>query len=178
MLLSGTTTPDRPRRMRNLFHGERIGDRIAHVGHCLGDGMRGIAAVLRCLLRLVAVLMACGLSCLLAGCGPEAQVIEPGYESLPRCEVQSEIPVEELDQAMLHDCDAEGVRIRFPDDWGVVEVGPVGMTTSDSGSDKDGEVTTVNWGIEGVGVTFRDGDDRRIWGSTEAARRKQSAGTR
>lgn len=140
--------------------------------------MLGIAAASLGFPRLVAVLTACGLSCVLAGCGPEPQVIEPGYESLPRREVQSEIPVEELDQAVLHDCDAEGVKIRIPDDWGVVEVGPVGMTTSLSGSDKDGEVTTVNWGIEGVGVTFRDGDDRRIWGSTEAARRKQTAGTR
>ncbi|MDF2469044.1 MAG: hypothetical protein K0Q61_1416 [Rhodococcus erythropolis] len=140
--------------------------------------MLGIAAASLGFPRLVAVLTVCGLSCVLAGCGPEAQVIEPGYESLPRCEVQSEISVEELDQAVLHDCDAEGVRIRMPDGWGVVEVGSVGMTASLSGSDKDGEVTTVNWGIEGVGVTFRAGDDRRIWGSTEAARRKQSAGTR
>lgn len=142
------------------------------------EQMLGIAAASRDLFSLRIALMACGLSCVLAGCGPEPQVIEPGYESLPRCEVQSEIPVEELDQAVLHDCDAEGVKIRMPDGWGVVEVGAVGTTASFSGSDKDGEVTTVNWGIEGVGVTFRDGDDRRICGSTEAARRKQSAGTR
>lgn len=140
--------------------------------------MLGIAAAREGTPRFVTVLTACGLACLLAGCGPEPQVIEPGYESLSRCDVQSEIPVEALDQAMLHDCDAEGVRIRLPDVWGVVEVGPVGMTTSNSGSDKDGEVTNVNWGTEGVGVTFRDGDVRRIWGSTEAARRKQTTGTR
>lgn len=127
--------------------------------------------------RLTAVLMACGFSCLLVGCGPEPQVIEPGYESLPKCDVQIEIPVEELDQAILHDCNAEGVRIQLPEEWGVVEVGPVGTTSSRS-SDKLGEVTNINWGIEGVGVTFRDGDDRHIWGSTEAARRKQAAGTR
>ena len=60
----------------------------------------------------------------------------------------------------------------------VVEVGPVGLTAADSGSDKDGEVTNINWGIEGVGVTFRDGDDRRNWGSTEAVYRKRSAGIR
>lgn len=140
--------------------------------------MLGIAAARHGVPRFVTVLTACGPSCLLAGCGPEPQVIEPGYESLSRCEVQSDIPVEELDQAMLHDCDAEGVRLRLPDDWGVVEVGRAGTTTSDSGSDKDGEVTNINWGVEGVGVALRDGDDRRIWGSTEAARRKQTAGTR
>lgn len=50
--------------------------------------------------------------------GRSRKVIEPGYDSLPTCEVQSEIPVEEFDQAVLHDCDAEVVKIRMPDDWG------------------------------------------------------------
>lgn len=59
------------------------------------ERMLGIAAASWGPPRLRTVLMACGLSCVVAGCGPESQVIELGYESLPRCDVQSEIRVEE-----------------------------------------------------------------------------------
>ncbi|WP_157050924.1 hypothetical protein [Rhodococcus sp. RD6.2] len=114
---------------------------------------------------------------LLGGCGGySGQVITPGFESLPRCAVREEIPVGELDQDRLHDCNPEGLRIRMPDGR-VAQVDAVGTTYSTSSSDPGlpGEITVINWGVEGVGVAFRSGDERRVWGSTDQARRKQEA---
>lgn len=114
---------------------------------------------------------------LLSGCGGySGQVITPGFESLPRCAVREEIPVDELDQDRLHDCNPEGLHIRMPDGR-VVQVDAVGVTYSTSGSDPGlpGEITVINWGVEGVGVAFRSGDERRVWGSTDQARGKQEA---
>lgn len=78
---------------------------------------------------------------------------------------------------MLHDCNAEGVTIRLPDDWDVVQVQSIGTTSGWSWSDRSGKFGMVNWGVEGVAVSFRDGDQRQIWGTSEAARQRQSAVT-
>ncbi|MGW5075973.1 hypothetical protein [Rhodococcus sp. NPDC004095] len=89
---------------------------------------------------------------------------------------REEFPVDELDQDRLHDCNPEGLNIRMPDGR-VVQVYGVDVTYSTSGSDPGlpGEITVVNWVVEGVGVAFRSGDERRVWGSTDQALRMQEA---
>lgn len=111
---------------------------------------------------------------LLGGCAGSGQGITPGYESLPACTLQGEIPVAELNQDGLHDCNSEGLNIRMPDGR-VLRVAAVGVTQGSTSTDPDqpGEVTIINWGVEGVGVAFRNGDDRRVWGSTDEAAAKQ-----
>jgi hypothetical protein len=126
--------------------------------------------------RLGLIVAGSGLAFVLVGCN-DALTITPGGHDLPRCDVQIEVRVEELDKPMLHDCNAEGVTIRLPDDWGVQQVQAVGTTSGWSWSDRSGEFGMVNWGLEGVGVSFRDGDERKIWGTSEAARQRQSAVT-
>ncbi|MET4614122.1 hypothetical protein ABIC28_005135 [Rhodococcus sp. PvR044] len=126
----------------------------------------------------VSVVMAVsGLALLLAGCS-NALTITPGGHELPRCAVQGEVLVEQLDQPALHDCNAEGVTIRLPDGWDVVQVPAVGTTFGSTRSDRPGEIGMVNWGIEGVGVSLRNGDVRTIWGTSDAAAQRQSAATR
>jgi len=122
-------------------------------------------------------LSASALAMLLTGCTDTTphMPITPGGNELPRCDVRDEIPVDQLDQPSLHNCNAEGITVRLPDDWGTTPVQAIGNSGAMTRSDRSGEVRIVNWGIEGVGVSFRDGDTRRIWGTTDAARQRQSA---
>lgn len=124
----------------------------------------------------MSVVAASGLSLMLSGCSNEL-TITPGGHELPRCAVQGEVPVEQLDQPALHDCNAEGITIRLPDGWDV-QVPAVGTTFGSTRSDSPGEIGMVNWGVEGVGVSLRNGDVRTIWGTSEAAVQRQSAATR
>ncbi len=129
--------------------------------------------------RVGSVVTGAALSLLLVGCldMSDRNTITPGFEDLPRCDVQGEVPIDQLDQPMLHDCNAEGVTIRLPEGWDVVQVPGVGDTWGATSSAMPGEFGMVNWGIEGVGMSFRDNGERTIWGTTEAARERQSAVT-
>lgn len=123
----------------------------------------------------VIVLSTVATTLLLAACTDHGQGITPGYEALPACNVQDEVPVDELDQDRLHDCNPEGLNIRMPDGR-VLQVAAVGVThaITSSAPDQPGEITVINWGIEGVGVAYRNGDERMVWGSTEKAAGKQT----
>lgn len=129
--------------------------------------------------RAGVTIAAAGLSLLLASCVnlQHPNAITPGGYELPRCAVRGEVPLEQLDQPALHDCNAEGVTIRLPDNWGEFQVQSIGVSSATSRSDRSGKFGMVNWGVEGVGVTFQNGDERQTWGTSEAARRRQSAVT-
>lgn len=88
--------------------------------------------------------------------------------------MQDKVPVEKLDQPKLHNCNAEGLDIVVPDDWGTKQVQAIGISGAMSRSDRSGKFRMVNWEIEGVGVSFGDGDSRHLWGTTEAPRQRLS----
>ncbi|MDI9915458.1 hypothetical protein [Rhodococcus sp. IEGM 1379] len=103
--------------------------------------------------------------------GSSSQLIT---EFFPTCPVQLEveIPVESLDQPALHGCNAEGVKIRLPGDWGVFEVGPINIVFGRANADRSAGFIMVNSGMDGVGVLYRADGGQRIWGTTEVACRK------
>lgn len=100
---------------------------------------------------------------------------------LPKCVDRSPIIVSELADQPRSTCDPTGVELVLPDGHRMMVQPPLSAYAESSGSNGDLGPTysTVNFGIYGVCVAERSGDNRtsRWWGTAEAIRFCQEYGT-
>ena len=125
--------------------------------------------------RVSLILMAAGLMVTLLGCGGGGAgvSIPPGSDAREQCPPRS-IAVEDLRAIGEPGCDLVGSSLTFPDGASlpINAVGEV-FSSSDS-SDGDHEHLIVNWGIPGVGVFTRDGNELLdLWATSDEAEHLQ-----
>lgn len=121
------------------------------------------------------MLVAVGSMVALVGCsgGGSGVSVPPGFDGLDQCPPRS-IAVEDLRAIGEPGCDLVGSSLTFPDGVSlpIYAVGEV-FSSSDS-SARDDEHLIVNWGIPGVGVFTRDGDELLdLWATSDEAEHLQ-----